>query len=830
MSRREPIAPGLVTLASRSVERRLFNFPAMIASRAFTALALAIGVCAGMASHAGAAAATRDGAPHVNRLAQSSSPYLLSHANHPVDWYPWGPEALAKAKRENKPIFVSVGYSTCYWCHVAARTIYAKPEFAKVMNAAFVNIKVDREQRPDLDRIYMLATQLMTGRGGWPNNLFLTPDLKPFFAGSYFPPHDDEFGRTGFSTILATISEVWASDRRPFVEIAGRVHAALEDHQRRAAGAAPRAVDPEALIADAVRTFAARADRRHGGIGMDGPSRFPRAPALELLLADYRIRRDPAVLEAVTGALDAMAYGGIYDHLGGGFHRYTIEPSWSVPHFEKMLYDNAQMLKLYASAFAVTGRPLYRHVATDVAAYLMREMMAPAGGFYTAQDAEVDGREGASYVWLKPEIDTILGARARKFHDVYALALLPAPPVGESADLRLLGEQEGVIRVRLPIVETLRAAKSTNMVSLISSLRAERDELLVVRNRRKQPLRDEKIIIAQNGLAIEAFAEAGRLLGRPDYVAAARRSADYLWTVAFDTGRQSLKHEVFRGRALTEGYLDDYALLARGYMALYAATGEPVWLGRAQSLADAMLKRFAQADGTFFTSTSRADLLIAPIDDGDTAYPSGTSAAVELLLRLAAAGRGPRYAAAARNAVERVGGRIAQLPAGWSTMVAALNASRFDPRVAAPGGAGAAGPLVEAPAEFRLPTTADRVKVSVTIEPAGDRYRIAVRLDIERGFHVNANPASYDYLIATSVSFEGVTPLAVTYPEPVLFKPIFARDGIKVYEGSPNVIATIARKDLPAGRTVRGTVSVQACDDQACLPPSRLPITAAPVE
>jgi uncharacterized protein len=800
----------------------------IVMARLVAALALGIGTWPGMA-----AAPAASGGSDVNRLAQSNSPYLLSHASNPVDWYPWGPEALAKAKQEKKPIFLSVGYSTCYWCHVAARTIYAKPEFARVMNAAFVNVKVDREQRPDLDRIYMLATQLMTGRGGWPNNLFLTPDLKPFFAGSYFPPDDDEFGRTGFSTIIATVRDVWANDRRRLLDVAERVYAALEEVQRQTAGGERRAVNPDALLAGAMTELATRIDRERGGIVSDGPSKFPRAPALELLLADYQIRRDPAALEMLTGALDAMAYGGIYDHLGGGFHRYTVDPSWSVPHFEKMLYDNAQLLKIYSRAYAVTGKPLYRHVAIDVAAYLTREMMAPGGGFYTAQDAEVDGREGASYVWMKPEIESTLGARAQQFFEVYSLAPLPALPVNENADPRFLGEEEGVIRVRLPVVETLSREKKASMVSLMASLRPVRDQLLEVRNRRTQPLRDEKIIVALNGLAIEAFADAGRLLGRPEYTAVAGRAAEFVWAAAYDPKRESLKHEIFGGRALTEGYLDDYALLARGYMALHAATRQPVWITRARSLGDTMLKRFAQEDGTLLTSTSRSDLLLAPIDDGDGAYPSGTSAAVELLLRLVAAGGSSEYARAARNIVERVGGRLTRQATSWGAMVAALNASKFDPRIAALGGTGATGAggaVTEAPTEFRPPTTADRVKVSATVSTVGDHYRVAVRLDIDRGYHVNANPASYAYLVPTSFSLDGIVPLTIAYPEPVLFKPVFARNGIKVYEGSPTVVATIARIDLPENATVRGTVTTQACDDQVCLPPSRLRVTAVPVE
>ncbi|MBI3042282.1 MAG: thioredoxin domain-containing protein [Betaproteobacteria bacterium] len=762
-------------------------------------------------------------------MIHSNSPYLLSHAHNPVDWYPWGPEALEKAKRENKLIFLSVGYSTCYWCHVAERTIYSKPEFARWMNAWFVNIKVDREQRPDLDRIYMLATQIMTGRGGWPNNLFLTPDLRPVFAGSYFPPHDDDFGRTGFSTILRTLHQTWTTDRKRLTDIGERVHASLRDYQQRSTSGTQRALNPGEWLTAAATSLIARADRKHGGLASSGSTKFPRAPALELLLAHYRIHRDRASLDLLTQHLDAMAYGGIYDHLAGGFHRYTVEPSWSIPHFEKMLYDNAQLMKIYAEAFAITRNPLYRFVAEDVAAYLARQMMAGGGGFYTAQDSEVKGKEGASYVWTRTEIVSILrGKSAERFFDIFALTPMPANVVAESLETKPSAEEEGVIRFRLPVAETLKRARSADVVTLLAGTRPLRQELLLARDRRPQPLRDDKIIVGLNGLAIEAFTEAGRILGNQEYISIARRSAEYIWAVAYSAKSESLKHEIFQGRVQTDGFLDDYALLGRAYISLYGATRQQVWLDRAVKLGDTLLKRFARPDGALLTSTSGKDLLITPLDDGDNAQPSGTSAAVELLLRLAKTGGKTGYAEAAAKIVQRLGGQLDAQPHGWSTLVVAANANKFEPSIAALGGPGSASVQAGGLPDFRPPVTADHVRVRATASSADDFYRIEITLDIDRGYHVNANPASFPYLVPTNVSLDGITPISVDYPRPITFKPNFARDGIKVYEGKPTIAVRVAKKELPKTGSLRARVTAQACDDQVCLPPSEFPLSIDP--
>ncbi len=341
---------------------------------------------------------------YTNRLINSRDPYLLLHAHNPVNWYPWGNEAFAKAKHENKPIFISIGYSTCYWCHVAERTIYSDPKIAKHMNQWFVNVKVDREQLPDVDRVYMLATELLTGLGGWPNNVFLTPDLKPFFAGSYFPPEE-------FARIIERIHQIWTSDPERIVATGNKVFSAMKRSQTETAIAKANPIAPSAWMAHAETSFMMRLDSQYGGLASEGGPKFPQEPAIQLMLTDYNSYHNPRVRQWLSATLDAMAYGGIWDHLGNGFHRYSTEPTWSIPHFEKMLYDNAQLLRVYAEAYRGTGSAVYRQVALGIGDYLGHQMMMPDGGFFTAQDSEVAGAEGASYVWTRKQIASVLGAK-----------------------------------------------------------------------------------------------------------------------------------------------------------------------------------------------------------------------------------------------------------------------------------------------------------------------------------------------------------------------------------------------------------------------------------
>ena len=743
-------------------------------------------------------------ARHTNRLIDSNDPYLLLHAHNPVDWYPWGPEALEKAKREQKPIFLSVGYSTCYWCHVAEQTIYSRQEFADLMNAWFVNIKVDREQRPDIDRLYMAATQAMTGRGGWPNNVFLTPDLKPFFAGSYFPPHDDEFGRPGFDSIIRSIHASWLQDPKRVYENAETMMAALRAQQV-APATTSEPIDTQALLERALAAWGKRADSKHGGFGAAKGPRFPQQPVLSLLMADPGGNQ----IGALTRALDAMAAGGIYDHLAGGFHRYAVEPTWSIPHFEKMLSDNAQLLAIYAQAFILTGEPRHRMVATEVADYLTRQMMAPEGGFYTAQDAAVTGREGLSYLWTRQEIVAVLGEEATaRFFSAYELTPISGAESLQTGAQTLNGENPGVLRRRLPIDETRERTGQQDARPPIAAYTPWRMRLLEVRNRRRQPARDEKLVVALNGLAIQAFARAGQWLQMPQHIEAARRSAERMWLIAYDRN-SGLRHEIFKGRAQTDAFLDDYALLGLGFLALHDATGDSKWLHRAGQLADDLLTRFQRADGSLATTTSEQDLPMAPPEDGDTIFPSGSSAAVDLLLRLKRSTRATRYIDAARGIVERLGHRLQDTPESWPALLLALHENNF-----APSTRSAQSPL----------TTQAVVRASAVVKTRTDRDKVVVTLQIDDGYHVNANPASYDYLIATSVTFDGLTPTQVRYPEATLFKPSFAPAGLKVYEGTVTLEASFPRGTVGTQPKISAVVSTQACNSEICLPPAKLTV------
>jgi uncharacterized protein YyaL (SSP411 family) len=754
---------------------------------------------------------------YSNRLIDSNDPYLLMHAHNPVDWYPWGPEALAKARRENRPIFISIGYSTCYWCHVAERTLYSDPEIARLMNQWFVNIKIDREQRPDLDSIYMLATQLLNGNGGWPNNVFLTPDLKPFYAGGYFPASDDEFGRPGFPTVLKALHAAWVNKRPEMERQANAVYTAMQKVRQQSDSGAEAPVKPVSALSLARDEIVHDYDATHGGIGA-GPTKFPREPSLNLLLEAYQKTHDAMALEVLTKTLDAMAFGGIHDQLGGGFHRYSTEPTWSVPHFEKMLYDNAQLLMIYARAYEITHTDLYRQVAEDIANYLAQQMMAPGGGFYAAQDAQVDGIEGGSYLWSRKEIESILGKdEAEQFFQVYAL-----PPVpGLKDPMSTESEDMGVLRVRVPVTETLQRIGGKDIALVLASFEQDRARLLAMRARRAQPFRDDKIIVSWNAMAIAALARSGQILGKPGYVKLAQITADKLWAQAFDHKRGRLSHEMFRGHAQTEGYLDDYALLGIAFLDLNEATGDSVWRDRATQLATTMLKRFSRGNSLVTTLASN-ELLIAPQDDGDNTAPSGTSAALELLLRLSAATGKQEYAIAASHILSRLNGALREQPSIWASAVTAINRYPLPAHVRTTQETAAKQSDV---AWHDVPSTENVVHAVGEAHSAGDRDEIDVTIRVDDGYHVNANPASFDYLIPTTLSVAGVAGIRVAYPDAKIIKPKFAREGLKVYEGSIKLIAMMPKGALARGKPVNAELGVQACNDEICLPPAKLPLT-----
>lgn len=591
-----------------------------------------------------------------NRLAHETSPYLLQHANNPVDWYPWGPEALERARTEDKPIFLSIGYSACHWCHVMEHESFENADIAKVMNDLFVNIKVDREERPDLDQIYMNAVQLMTHHGGWPMSVFLTPDLRPFYGGTYYPP-TSRMGMPGFPNVLMGVSDAWKNRRDQVLESAGRLTQALVEMSGRESAAGELTLE---LLTDAAAAMEGYFDFTHGGFG--GAPKFPHAMDLRVLLRTWSRQQHATQQEMIRLTLDKMAGGGIYDHLGGGFHRYSVDAKWLVPHFEKMLYDNALLAGCYTEAFQATRNHEYARVTRETLDFILREMTHAEGPFYSTQDADSEGEEGKFYVWTPAEVLSVLGTeKGTVFNRVY--------------DVSDAGNFEGHNILNLP--KTLaQCAKilGRSEPDLRSELAEGRAKLLAVRNQRVWPGLDDKVLISWNSLAIEAFAEAAGPLAEPRYLAAARKAADFLLkTLRRADGR--LLHSWRNGQAKFDAYLDDYAYLANALVSLYEASFEERWIDEAVALADVMLAQFADTTGGgfFFTASDHEALITRNKDAHDASVPSASGMAATALLRLGKlTGRGD-YLAAAEGTLKLYAELIERSPSAGGQMLIALD-------------------------------------------------------------------------------------------------------------------------------------------------------------
>lgn len=579
----------------------------------------------------------------ANRLLHESSPYLQEHAHNPVDWYPWGQEALAEAQNEDKPIFLSIGYSACHWCHVMAHESFEDERVAAFLNEHFVSIKVDREERPDLDRIYMAAVQAVSGHGGWPMSVFLTPQGKPFFGGTYFPPVP-RYGMASFSDVLRAVWDAWCN-RRDQVEQAGDQIVAII--QRSLEGHIPADGEVPGLhtLASVVARLELAYDAEHGGWG--NAPKFPQPMIIEFLLRYHRLTGDKQALSMAIDTLEAMARGGMYDQLGGGFHRYSVDDHWLVPHFEKMLYDNAQLARVYLHAWQVTDRASLRAIAEETLNYVMREMTSPEGGFYSAQDADSEGEEGKFFLWTPEQIKSALGAQADKFMSVYGVT------------------DQGNFEGR-------------NILSLMGNweqradLAEERARLLGVRNTRTHPKRDDKILTSWNGLMLAAYADAATALGRTDYLQVAEKNARFLLgALRRQDGR--LWHTWKAGRAYLNGYLEDYTHLIEGLLALYRATFEPLWFRAAHELAEAMLAHFGAPQGFYDTSDDHEALLTRPRELQDNAVPSGNAMAALTLMHLADLAMEPRYDAYAQNSLEQVRPLLEQYPLAFGQWLIALD-------------------------------------------------------------------------------------------------------------------------------------------------------------
>ncbi len=598
----------------------------------------------------------------ANRLANETSPYLLQHAENPVDWYAWGDEALARARAEDKPLLVSIGYSACHWCHVMAHESFENPAIASLMNELFVNVKVDREERPDVDHIYMTAVQAMTQHGGWPLNVFCSPDGTPFYGGTYWPP-EDRGGMAGFPRILQAVAEAYR-DRRAEIEQQG-INLRQHVEQAMAPDLPESELDPR-MLDQAVQVLASSFDRRWGGFG--GAPKFPQPMTLEFLLRRYHATGDEQALSMTEFTLDHMARGGMYDQLGGGFARYSVDDRWLVPHFEKMLYDNAQLSRVYLHAALATGNPFYRRIAEETYDYVQREMLDRAGGFYSAQDADSEGHEGKFYVWTPAEIADVLGAE-------------DAALVGRYWGVSEGGNFEGRNILHVPrALEAVAEEAGVSAERLEAALARARRELVAVRAQRVWPGRDDKVLTAWNGLMMRSFAEAGRLLGNAEYLGVAVSNATF---VLSNLRRGDTLLRTWRnGEAKLAGYLEDYAFYAAALLALYEATFELEWFTEARALADTMLALFwdESIGGFYNTPAEHETLIVRPRDFYDNAVPSGNSVAVDVLLRLALLTGEATYQERAVRVLQQLGQAVTRHPLAFGELAQALDFHLAGPR------------------------------------------------------------------------------------------------------------------------------------------------------
>jgi uncharacterized protein YyaL (SSP411 family) len=746
-----------------------------------------------------------------NRLAKSSSPYLLQHAHNPVDWYPWGPEAFERAKKENKLVFLSIGYSSCHWCHVMERESFSNPDIAKVMNENFVCIKVDREERPDVDDIYMTALSVTGTQGGWPLTMILTPDGKPIFGGTYFPPADKKVGEDtipGMTSILARVIELNKKERPELEKQAEHVAELTVDALNRTAlGVALVKLDRE-LVKGAVEAY--DFDPEHGGTGSKARdfrgTKFPRPTIWGFLLT--QTKENEAITKAVKLTLRKMAEGGIYDHLGGGFHRYSTERTWTVPHFEKMLYDNAQLAEVYSEAYHLDPDPLYKRVVAETLDFIKREMTGPDGGFYSALDADTNHAEGEFYVWTADELDKVLGADAAFLKAVYGGA-----PNFE--------EKFVILRLPKPLAEVAKDQKLTEE-QLLAKLEPLKKKLFEARAKRERPFLDTKVIAAWNGQMIAGYAKAGEVFKNPEYTKAAATAADFvlsrmrtkdgrllrLWAAA--PGEKPAAH----GTA----FLDDYAYLAHGLLTLHDATGEKKWLDAARELTETAIKWHGDARGGFFFAPSDGEKLFArPKDSYDGVQPSGNSQMARNLVRLWQKTKDAKYRDLAEKSIKLAALTLRTEPSSVPTMARAL-----DEFLAA--GGGDATPDAKKPDPPANPKdSADVVAAAAKVEEAGEGTRkFTLTLTVADGWHVYANPVGDDTLLeaqtAVTVLVAGKEVEAkVEYPKG---KPAAGgKEKYSVYEGTVTITGTV-----PAGKgdAVEVRAKVVACKEGLCLRPSVL--------
>lgn len=717
---------------------------------------------------------------YINQLIFQDSPYLIQHAHNPVHWHPWGEEAFAKAKRENKPVFLSIGYSTCHWCHVMEEESFDNPVIAAVLNQYFIAIKVDRERRPDVDTVYMRAVTLLTGQGGWPMSSFLTPAGKTFLGDSYFPPDP-------FKKLLLRVNDVWHQQQALVLQRADEVANAVANEQQN--NQQSQTLDL-ALFKKTAKQLISVHDRHYGGFGQK--LKFPNEPLLLYLLETYQRFDNKKALAVVESSIQAMAQGGIYDQIGGGFHRYATDRYWLVPHFEKMLYNQAQLAEVYLIAYQLTAKTEYARIAQQTLDYVLEDMQSRSGGFYSATDADSNGKEGAFFVWNAEQINKALTPELAKL----AIDLYAVTPQGNFAGDTIL---------HLPIsLENYADKHEIAYAKLFPQIKQIRQGLKLARGQRTPPLLDDKIVTAWNAMMIETLTLAAEILQQPRYLIAAEKTANWLW----QTNRQpsgNLWRIHWRGNSSISANQQDYAYFASALIKLYDQTADPQWLHKAEQLTNIMLAQFwdHSRQGFFMTSEAQtAALMTRPKDIKDNALPSANAVAVKVLAQLSKRSTNLDYPAKAAAALSAFSANIKQQPTSYTSLLKAaalLNHSSIS-------------------------TTQYAAKGAVTIRVSRSTdHQLTMMMQIKPGWHINAHQPIQKYLIPTTISLPSDELSHIIYPPESLKKLNFGHEPLALYENQLEITAT-----LPAAFINKPIIKIQtqlqACNDQHCLAPETLDI------
>ena len=720
----------------------------------------------------------------TNRLILEDSPYLIQHAHNPVDWYPWGPEAFAAAKRENKPIFLSIGYSTCHWCHVMERESFENPAIAAILNQYFIPVKVDRERRPDVDKTYMDAVRLIAGNGGWPMSSFLTTEGKPFYGGTYFPPEM-------FETLLVRVAQIWTTQRGELIKQGEQVAEAMAQISNRKLVAGKLS---SVAANDAVNQALSSHDELQGGFGQ--APKFPQEPLLFLLLAQAERNNDTDALAAVETTLDAMSRGGIYDQVGGGFHRYSTDNEWLVPHFEKMLYNQAHLGRVFLLAWRLTGNPAYKRIATQTLDYVLRDMISADGAFYSATDADSEGEEGVFFLWTAEQIRSTLAKPDAEF----AIELFGISDGGNFQNSNILN---------LPVsLDELAQQQNVSLNELSARIDRIRKTLYSARESREHPLRDEKILTGWNGMMISTLAQAGAILNEPRYINAAVRAAQFIW----DHNRPNagiLTRVHLNGSSSIAAQQEDYAYFAESLLHVYDVTGSAHWLEKAEEITNDMLKLFwDEQAGGFYMSGDKDQLttLGRPKDSGyDNAIPSGSSVALRVLQMLDARVANFEYGKQANAILSTFASAVNQSPTNFGYMLAG------------------AGDLQHG--ELGAQRYIARGGVRATARQI-DANQLVVDISIPEGWHINSSQPLQKSLIPTTVDIDtakaGWQLSKVGFPEPVTATLGFQKEPLSVYDGNIQIQLEVKSDHQQSARILPVKLGIQACNDKICLPPEKV--------